>query len=154
MKKVLMIIGLGLMLTATAFAQVKIPDIHIEMSFRQMEDGKLSEAVHLFELWCDNGRCDLTVISINQCFLGGFVPKVERSSNMILAGLGKGTLKVKYSRDGMLQLEEDIVGGKISYLLRFREAKTESEERQTHNKLFANDDKGSKKLSLLISMIA
>jgi hypothetical protein len=148
MKKLLMIIGLGLMLTGTAFAQAKIPDIHIEMSFRQMEDGKLSAGVHLFELWCDNGRCDLTVTSLNQCFLGGFVPKVARASNMLLAGLGKGTLKVKYSGKGMLQLDEDIVGGKISYFLSFREAKTESEERQTHNKLFINDEKGPKKIVL------
>jgi hypothetical protein len=148
MKKALMIVGLGLIWTGTAWAQAKIPDIHIEMSFRQMEDGKLSEGVHLFELWCDNGRCDLTVTSINQCFLGGFVPKVQRSSNMILAGLGKGTLKVKYSGKGLLQLDEDIVGSKISYALSFREAKTESEEHQTHNKLFTNDEKGSKKIVL------
>jgi hypothetical protein len=148
MNKGLIIVVLGLLWTGTAWAQAKIPDLHIEMSFRQREDGQLSEGVHLFDLWCDNGRCDLTVMSLNQCFLGGFVPKVARSSNMLLAGLGKGSLKVKYARDGLLQLDEDIVGGKISYVLSFREAKTEAEERQTHNKLFTNDAIGPKKIVL------
>jgi hypothetical protein len=147
MKKLRMLV-IGLLWTGTAFAQAQIPDLHIEMSFRQMQAGQLSAEVHLFELWCENGRCDLTVTSLNQCVLGGFVPKVARASNMILAGLGKGTLKVKYAGKGMLQLDEDIVGGKISYVLRFREAKTASEELQTHNKLFTNDAKGPKKIIL------
>ena len=48
----------------------------------------------------------------------------------------------------MLQLQEDIVGGKISYFLRFREAKTKAEKDQTHNSLFTHNDEGLKKLIL------
>ena len=140
MKKLLTMVVVELMLTGTALAQAKIPDIHIEMSYRQREDGKLSEGVHVFELWCADGRCDLTVTTINQCFWGLFTPKVERSSNMIIAGQREGTLKVTYSGQGILQLEEDIVEGKISYFLRFREAKTEIEKLQTLNNLFPKGD--------------
>jgi hypothetical protein len=67
---------------------------------------------------------------------------------MKLAGQREGTLQVKYSGNGMLQLEEVIDGGKISYFLRFREAKTEAEKFQAHNRLFPRNDEGSKKIIL------
>jgi hypothetical protein len=79
MKKGPMLVVVGLLWTGTALAQAPIPDLHIELSFRQRQEGELSAGVHLFELWCENGRCDLTVTSLNQCVLGGFVPKVARA---------------------------------------------------------------------------
>jgi hypothetical protein len=140
---------LGLVLfTGSAFAQAKIPDLHIELSYRQLEEGKLSEGIHLFDLWCDNGRCDLTILTLNQCLGDRFFPKVEKSSNMKLAGIRQGNLQVNYSGNGILQLQEDIPDGKISYFLRFREARTENEKHQSHNSLFTRDDELLKRLVL------
>jgi hypothetical protein len=118
------------------FAQATLPNLHIELSYRQLEGGKLSKGLHVFNLWCDNGRCDLTVLSLNHCLGGRFAPKVELASNMTLAGQREGTLQVHYSGDGLLQLEKAIDQGKRSYFLRFRTAQTGEEQQQTHNRLF------------------
>jgi hypothetical protein len=136
---------LGLV-TGTALAQAPIPDINIALAFRQREEEKLSASVHLFELWCETGRCDLTVTTLNQCVGGIFVPKVERTSNMKLAGQREAKLHVHYTSNGLLQLHEDIGGGQISYVLKFREAKTPGEQFQSHSSLFPQDDPAVHKL--------
>jgi hypothetical protein len=135
--RVLMTVMVSLLCMAcAALAQAKIPNLHIELSYRQFEDGKLSEGIHLFDLWCDNERCDLTVLSVNQCLAGSFFPQVELWSTGDLAAQGPGTLQVQYRRGGVLHLQVRIAGGTLSYLLRFREAKTEDEENQSQNRLF------------------
>lgn len=82
--------------------------------------------------------------SLNQCLWGSFYPKVERSSNRVLAGHGPGSLQVTYAGNGLLRLEEDIdIGGKITWVFRFREARTEDEKNFSRNSLFRNDGEGA-----------
>ena len=51
MTRVLMTVMVSLLCMAcAALAQAKIPNLHIELSYRQFEDGKLSEGIHLFDL--------------------------------------------------------------------------------------------------------
>jgi hypothetical protein len=147
MKHALLTAVFGLLLAGTACAQASIPDLHIEMAYQQLEDGKRSPGVHILDLWCDDGRCDLLVTSLNQCLWGSFYPKVERSSNRVLAGHGSGSLQVTYAGNGLLRLEEDIdSGGKITWVFRFREARTEDEENFSRNSLFRNDGELPKRL--------
>jgi hypothetical protein len=134
------VLGLAL-LTGTPFAQTKIPNLHIELSFRQLEEGVLSQGIHLLNLWCSDGRCDLTILTLNQCLADRFYPKVELDSNMMLAGRNEGTLQVKSLGEGLLHIEQNLLGeGKITYFLRFKEAQTEAEKSQTHNSLFTRSD--------------
>ena len=140
------VVGIALC-TGTPCAQTTIPDLHIELSFRQSEEGHLSQGIHLLHLWCSDGRCDLTILTLNECVAERFSPTVEWDSNMILAGKHEGTLQVKSRGEGLLHLEQNLLGeGKITYDLRFREAQTDAEKSQTRNSLLTRQ--GLKKIVL------
>src|SRR5438093_9638722 len=153
MKKLLLgvICVVGLMVGIVQ-AEVNIPDIHLALSFRQLEDGKLSEGVHLFELWCEDGRCDLTLLTLNQCLEGRFFPQVERFSTGILAGNGKrATLSVKHSHDNIFTIESDsgmVDDTKMTFVIKYRQAKTDAEKYQTFNRRFTHTAEGIKKIVL------
>jgi hypothetical protein len=57
-----------------------LQDFELELAMRQRVNGKLEEAVHLVQLSCERGECQLTSVTLNQCFLGAFYPKLERAS--------------------------------------------------------------------------
>lgn len=65
-----------------------IPDLQIEVAVRQKVDGKLEDGVHVLQLTCERGECLLVSVTLNQCFLGMFYPKIET------AGTRSGTLSV------------------------------------------------------------
>jgi hypothetical protein len=154
MKKLIlgMMIMAGLMV-GTAHAQNKIPNVHFELSFRMLEEGKLSENFHLFELWCSDGRCDLTLLTLNQCIGDRSFPKVETSSTGILAGQGKEpTLRVKHTVNNVLELEQDIdFDGKMSFYIQYKIAQTETEKHQTHNRLFTHSNENPVKRLVITS---
>jgi hypothetical protein len=75
------------------------PNGHLRVAYHQLVDGKLSDSVHHIELTCWDGRCSLTTLTLNQCVVGAFYPKVERTSteegDLIIAEVGTGVLVVE-----------------------------------------------------------
>jgi hypothetical protein len=71
--------------TTVLMAQQRIPDVVLEVTVQQREDGKLDRGLHVLKLVCFDSRCSLTTVSLNQCHQSGegkpaFAPVVERSS--------------------------------------------------------------------------
>jgi hypothetical protein len=65
--------------TITTQAQVRmVPNGELGIAYRQLTDGKLSEAVFQTWLECWNGECTLTTLTLGQCMFGVFYPKVQR----------------------------------------------------------------------------
>ena len=95
----------------TAQARVAIPDVSLEVTVRQKEDGEINKGgLHVFKIFCWKGSCSLTVLSLNQCGVvgsggQGFYPKIETSStqegSLEVIGLqdrnGNHTLRVSQS---------------------------------------------------------
>lgn len=70
---------------AALTAQQRVPDVALDVTVRQQEQGKIGQGLHVLELRCFDGRCSLTSISLNQCGQSGegkpaFYPKVQRTS--------------------------------------------------------------------------
>lgn len=79
------LVVLPLIWPAALVAQQRIPDVVLDVTVQQREQGKLERGFHAMELRCFDGRCSLTSISLNQCGQSGegkpvFYPKVQRSS--------------------------------------------------------------------------
>jgi hypothetical protein len=96
-------LGLGFLHVSIAQAQIP-PNGTLEVGYRQLQDGKLSDSVHVLHLFCSDGRCSLTTLSVNQCYPTaqgeGFYPKVERTST------DEGNLSVSETTLGSLIAEE------------------------------------------------
>jgi len=76
---------LVLVIAATAEAQSRLPNAILRVAVQQTEDGKVERGFHVFELFCWDGACSLTTLSLNQCGMSGsgkpaFAPKVRYSS--------------------------------------------------------------------------
>lgn len=86
-----------LLLSSSALAGP--PNGSLRVAYHQLLDGKLSESVHHVELTCWDGRCSLTTLTLNQCMVGAFYPKIERTSteegDLIIAEIGNGVLVVE-----------------------------------------------------------
>lgn len=95
-------VGLGCLAFVgdAALAAAAPPNGELSVAYRQLSDGKLSDGVHHITLWCFDGRCSLTTLTLNQCFQGRFYPKVERTSTE------EGNLSVVEIREGLLIAEE------------------------------------------------
>ncbi len=82
------------------------PNGKLEVAYRQLQDGKLSDSVHLLSLWCTDGQCSLTTVTVNQCMDtgdgAGFYPKVERTETR------EGALSVVETSAGSLVAEESL----------------------------------------------
>src|SRR5262245_12255634 len=82
------------------------PNGKLEVSYRQLQDGKLSDSVHLLTLWCSDGRCSLTTVTVNQCTQTdqgkAFYPKAERTATH------EGGLSVVETAPGTLLAEENL----------------------------------------------
>jgi len=98
----------------TAQSGSAIPDVSLEVTVRQREDGEISKGLHIFEIFCWKGSCSLTILSLNQCgesSLGSnrFYPKIESSStqdgSLEVIGLqdrnGNHTLRVRQTTNGV-----------------------------------------------------
>ena len=100
-------------------AELRVPNASLEVTVRQKEEDKLDRGLHLFHLFCWEGDCSLTALTLNQCFPGGpvgsgkpaFFPKIERYSTR------EGNLKVTNLSD-VLQVNIDI-GASTTTTLRF-----------------------------------
>ncbi len=87
------------------------PNGGLKVAYRQRVEGKLSESVHYISLWCSDGQCSLTSLTLNQRFPGDdyYYPKIERTSTQ------EGNLSVSEIRDGVLIVEEKHSGATIKY---------------------------------------
>lgn len=75
-----------------------IPDLEIEIAVRQKVDGKLEDGVHVLQLTCERGECFLVSVTLNQCFLGMFYPKIETAgtrSGMLSVSVTGGVINVR-----------------------------------------------------------
>jgi hypothetical protein len=81
-------------------AQVqRVPSGELAVAYRQLEDGKLSEAVFQNWLECSEGICSLTTLTLGQCVAGAGYPKIQRWST------SGGDLSVGVAAPGVLRAE-------------------------------------------------
>jgi len=94
------------------------PNGELSVAYRQLEEGKLSEGVHRIGLWCLDGRCSVTTLTLNQCwpFAEGrsFYPKVVRTSTE------EGNLWLKETANGELSAEEKYSGATFKYRFTYK----------------------------------
>jgi len=100
-------------------AQSNIPNALLEITIRQSEGGKVERGLHMLQLSCWNGQCELTTLTLNQCWSPsdrkqGFFPKIVRVSTQ------DGNLQV--TRQGNVLVVREVgvdVGGDYVTTLRF-----------------------------------
>lgn len=84
---------LSLVSSPLPLAQSNIPNVRLEVTIKQEENGQIGKGYHVLDLLCWDGQCSLTSLSLNQCGPAAsgkqaFNPKIERTST------GEGNLKV------------------------------------------------------------
>jgi hypothetical protein len=98
MRRLLIVASLAVVWPSVLAGQQRVPDVALEVTVRQREQGKVERGLHVLELKCFDGRCALTSISLNQCAESGegkpaFYPKVQRSStsdgNLVVSNEGR-----------------------------------------------------------------
>lgn len=100
-------------------SELGIPNASLKLTVRQKEEGGLDKGLHLLQLFCWDGDCALTTLSLNQCGPAGsgkpaFFPMVARTSTR------EGNLKVTNLGDVLLVEQVDVdIGGKTTTTLRF-----------------------------------
>jgi hypothetical protein len=77
------VVMLLVMLAVPSGAAELPPNVSLQVTVRQKEEGKLGKGLHLVQLLCWQGSCSLTWLSLNQCGTAGsgkqaFFPKIER----------------------------------------------------------------------------
>lgn len=97
----------------------RIPNASLCVTVQQKEDGKLNPGLHVLELFCWDGTCSLSSLSLNQCGESGsgrraFYPKVQYSTTR------DGTLRVwKEGNTLVVQETGSDIGGDYTNNLRF-----------------------------------
>ena len=102
---------------SSAAQQSKIPNAILEITVRQREGEKIEKGLHLIKLFCWDGNCSTTSLSLNQCGERGdgsqaFFPKIERTSTV------EGNLEV-WAENNVLVVREtgfDIGGDYVTTL--------------------------------------
>lgn len=51
-------------------AEQGVPDLSLSVATRRHEDGRVGKWIHEFRLRCEAGRCELMVLTLNQCAEG------------------------------------------------------------------------------------
>jgi len=102
-----------------AGAGVAPPNGSLNVAYRQLTQGQLSEAVHQLELQCWDARCNVTILTLNQCMQSSaglaFYPKVQRSST------DDGDLRVIRVAPGLLEAEQNLAGARFLYRFSYLE---------------------------------
>jgi hypothetical protein len=115
------ILFITLVLTACLLVTAKdsqaeqiIPSGEMTITYKQVNEGKISDGYHELRLACFNRQCSLRTITLNQCWemnpIGkwSFVFVQESSTNT-------GNLKIISAERGALALEERIGGATVVY---------------------------------------
>lgn len=89
-----LILVMLIIIPVTASSADSIPNAALRVAVQQREDGKMGKGFHILELFCWEGNCSLSSVSINQCGEAGsgkqaFYPKAQHSSTSM------GNLKVR-----------------------------------------------------------
>jgi hypothetical protein len=95
----------ALAISPVAKAQgARIPDGELAVAYRQLQDGKLSEAVFQNWLECSGGQCVLTTLTLGQCLAGAWYPKIQRWStatgDLSVTLAGSGVVRAEFSEAG------------------------------------------------------
>jgi len=90
-------------------------DFSVDVTYRQVEDGRPGTAVFMLSIVCIDNRCRLETVTLNQCFEHlGQRPKSQVSFNVATPWYGPPALTV--TRAGNVILATDrIPGGALSY---------------------------------------
>jgi hypothetical protein len=92
-------------------------DFSVDLTYRQVEDGRPSASVFMLGLVCIDNRCKLEIVSLNQCFEQiGQRPRSQTSFNMVTPWYGQPTLTVTRSANVILATDR-FPGGALSYRL-------------------------------------
>lgn len=117
---IFIIICLGLfLLIGDCFAakSEQIPDGLLEVAYRQLTDGKLSDSIHNIILICFDGNCEMTTLTLNQCydFSGGeaFYPVIQRSTTR------DNNLTANILKEGVMEVEEKNILDSATFKYRF-----------------------------------
>ena len=110
----------GILINQSA-AQGLAPNGSVSVTYKQVEEGKISPVYHELTLWCDSGACELQTITVNHCWdmgklgLGSYsFIKSERTTT------DSGILKIISASKNTLVLEQRIVGGIITYRFSYK----------------------------------
>ncbi len=57
----------GILINQSA-AQGLAPNGSVSVTYKQVEEGKISPVYHELTLWCDSGACELQTITVNHCW--------------------------------------------------------------------------------------
>lgn len=102
---------------SSAAQQNRIPNAILEITVRQKEGDKIEKGLHLVRLFCWDGNCSMTSLSLNQCSERGdgsqaFFPKIERTSTV------EGNLEVWAEKNVLVTRETgfDIGGDYVTTL--------------------------------------
>ncbi|HAK87587.1 MAG TPA: hypothetical protein DHV16_09275 [Nitrospiraceae bacterium] len=92
----------------------QMPDGLLEVAYRQLTDGKLSDSIHNIVLICFDGNCEMTTLTLNQCydFSDGeaFYPVIQRSTTR------DKNMTVNILEPGVMEVEErDVLGATFKY---------------------------------------
>ncbi len=91
------------------YAQRSVPNGILTVAYRQLTDGKLSNAVYQLQLFCWSNSCSLTTLTLNLCIDGIFYPAIMRSST------SEGNLSVETQGDTTLIVKENTMGATLLY---------------------------------------
>lgn len=143
MKKIYKVVLRGSFVLACLFiasnnfaAMEQVPNGQLEVAYRQLTDGKLSESVHNIILFCYDEQCSMTTLTLNQCFDfsdgKSFYPKIERTST------NEGNLIVRVLEKGVLEVEEKFISSSFKYRFTYKTKSDPSLSKSTglHNNLW------------------
>ncbi len=91
------------------YAQPSVPNGILTVAYRQLLDGKISNAVYQLQLFCWSNSCSLTTLTLNLCMDGVFYPAIMRSST------SEGNLSVETQGDTTLIVKENTMGATLLY---------------------------------------
>jgi len=117
----------ALAISSVARAQgTRIPNGELAVAYRQLQQGKLSEAVFQNWLECSEGQCVLTTLTLGQCLAGAWYPKIQRWStsagDLSVAAAALGVVRAEFREAGaafQLRFGFDPVGARFGRLTSF-----------------------------------
>ncbi len=93
------------------------PNGELKVAYRQFQEGELGKSVHHLTLFCIDGDCSLTTLTLNQCMPGldnimSFYPKIQRTT------VAEGNTSVIVFRNEVV-VKEKIDGTEFTYNFKY-----------------------------------
>jgi hypothetical protein len=113
-----------LLLSICESAVSEPPNGSLEVTYQQLEDGKLSDSYHQITLSCYDGDCSLQTVTFNQCLDLPLASDTKSSQASFIkvesANTKDGSLSVTSSNDSTLTLNHSWKGANITYRFEFK----------------------------------